>query len=114
MLQKHSFRRKILEHATELRQEVIPACPEVLGRALYLQGFLKSRQSWSTLNNEPADLNGVEAWLEDLADKASEALGGILNVEDLRCLSHIHNRLEWCSISPIHKIVCKGMPYSSC
>lgn len=51
--------------------------------------------------------------LEEMTDEASEAFSGIRSVEYLRFLSCIHNRIEWCSIHPVHIVMCKGVLYAT-
>lgn len=51
--------------------------------------------------------------LKEITEGASEALGGILNVEYLRSLARIHNRLEWISIHHAHTVVRKGRSLAS-
>lgn len=63
VIAKPSFRSQLLVKATEFRHEVVPVRPEVFGRSIYLQEFLRNRRGWSPLNGDSADLTGVDAWL---------------------------------------------------
>eukprot|EP00171_Calliarthron_tuberculosum_P007211 IDg7211t1 len=103
IIEKPSFRRQVLVEASDFSQELVLLQPEVFGRVLYLQEFLRYRNVWNPLNVSPRNMNGVDAWL--FKDKLDEpyvrrlANGEISVCDVTRSKNSTSNRSSSCSIT---------------